>query len=72
MTVGLSVATIHGNFQNFVWLPWQPLKSHTLISWGPSGGGGGGGCGFISSRTQYNAACMTNMTNRRMVIDIVM
>ena len=34
MTVGLSVATMYGNVQNFVWLPWQPFKSRNLISWG--------------------------------------
>ena len=34
MTVGLSVATMYGNVQNVVWLPWQPFKSRTLISWG--------------------------------------
>ena len=34
MTVGLSVATMYGNVQNFVWLPWQPFKSRHLISWG--------------------------------------
>ena len=34
MTVGLSVATMYVNVQNFVWLPWQPFKSRTLISWG--------------------------------------
>ena len=33
MPFGLSVATIYGNVQNFVWLPWQPFKSRTLISW---------------------------------------
>ena len=34
MTVGLSVATMYGNVKIFVWLPWQPFKSRTLISWG--------------------------------------
>ena len=34
MTIGLSVATMYGNVQNAVWLPWQPFKSRTLISWG--------------------------------------
>ena len=34
MTVGLSVATMCGNVQNSVWLPWQPFKSRTLISRG--------------------------------------
>ena len=29
MTVGLSVATMYGNVQNVVWLPWQPFKSRT-------------------------------------------
>ena len=34
MTVGLSVATMYDTVQNFVWLPWQPFKSHTSFSWG--------------------------------------
>ena len=34
MTVGLSVATIYDVIPSFVWLPWQPFKSRTLISWG--------------------------------------
>ena len=34
MIVGLSVATMHGNVQNFVWLAWQQFKSRTLIRWG--------------------------------------
>ena len=25
---------MYGNVQNVVWLPWQPFKSRTLISWG--------------------------------------
>ena len=34
MTVGLSVATMFDTVHVFVWLPWQPFKSRTLISWG--------------------------------------
>ena len=34
MIVGLSVATMYYTVHNFVWLLWQPFKSHTLISWG--------------------------------------
>ena len=32
--VELSAATMYDTIYNFVWLPWQPFKSRTLISWG--------------------------------------
>ena len=34
ITAGLSVATMYYAVHNFVRLPWQPFKSHSLISWG--------------------------------------
>ena len=58
MAVGLSVATMCGNVHNFVWLPWQPFKARTSISWGL----------FVTTSRIPNYCCITLLPCRDQAI----